>query len=75
MESERFGTRPFLKAGSRDTMVMISITQADRRLPHGTRLFQGILHLEEGFKIKTGSAKCPHCRRGIELRLIMERVD
>jgi len=76
IESERYGTRPHVKdASGRDTTVLVTITVADRRPPHGTKVFQGALHLEEGFKVKTGRAKCPKCRGTLDFRIVLERVD
>jgi len=76
IESERFGTRPFVKAGAdRETSVLVTLTHADRRPPHGTKIFQGVLHLEEGHKVKTGRSRCPKCGGTLDLRIVLERVD
>ncbi len=76
IESERFGTRRFDRKGAeRETSVLVTLTVQDRRPRHGTRIFQGAIHIDEGFKIKTGHGNCPHCRRRIPLRIVFERVD
>jgi hypothetical protein len=76
MESERYGTRGFNRRGAeRETSVLVTIALQDRRPPHGTRVFQGALHIDEGFKVKAGHGSCPHCRRRLPFRIVLERVD
>ena len=76
MIQRRAGVRPFVHGDAlkHETMVLVTLSMADRRLPHGTRLMQEILYLEEGYLVKTFSMRCKGCRRAHDFRLIMERA-
>ena len=76
---DSFNTRPHHvedPRSRRDTVVMVSVFNQDRRPPHGTEIAQGFLKVEEGYKMRTGSlGPCPHCQHQLRIRILMERVD
>lgn len=74
-ELETLETRPHTHIDERDTAVLVSVANQDRRPPHGTSVAQLVIYIEEGFKARTGNiGKCPHCKRDLRIRLTAQRM-
>jgi hypothetical protein len=74
---ERLGVRPHVSdAYGRDTSVLVTVSKDERRSWRDSRVIQVFLHLTEGWKIRRGNlGRCPHCRRALRMKFIVERVD